>query len=76
MEVLTMAEFKLTIADPKTGRCAQKTVEGDTAKAFIGQKIGDALKGETIDLTGYEFLITGGSDPDVDFVQSFVLMEL
>ena len=57
-----MTEFKLTIADPKTGKCVQKTVEGDAAKNFVGLKIGDTVKGETIDLTGYEFLITGGSD--------------
>ncbi|MBD3355298.1 30S ribosomal protein S6e, partial [Candidatus Woesearchaeota archaeon] len=31
-----MAEFKLTIADPKTGKCIQKAVEGDAAKGFIG----------------------------------------
>ena len=57
-----MAEFKLTIADPKTGKCLQKTVEGDTAKGFIGKKIGEIVKGELMDLTGYEFEITGGSD--------------
>jgi small subunit ribosomal protein S6e len=61
-EANKMVEFKLTIADPKTGKCAQKVVEGDAAKAFIGLKIGDSIKGETMDITGYEFLITGGSD--------------
>jgi len=57
-----MAEFKLVIADPKTGKCIQKTVADQAANGFIGLKIGDALKGEVIDLTGYEFEITGGSD--------------
>ena len=57
-----MVEFKLTIGDPKTGKCVQKTVSENAAKAFIGLKIGDTVKGESIDLTGYEFLITGGSD--------------
>ena len=57
-----MAEFKLTIADPKTGKCVQKTVTDQAAESLIGVKIGDTLKGETLDLTGYEFLITGGSD--------------
>ena len=57
-----MVEFKLTIGDPKTGKCVQKTVSENAAKAFIGLKIGDTVKGEAIDLTGYEFLITGGSD--------------
>ena len=57
-----MAEFKLVIADPKTGKCMQKSVADKAAKSFIGLKIGDAVKGEAIDLTGYEFAITGGSD--------------
>ncbi|MEE9525103.1 MAG: 30S ribosomal protein S6e [Candidatus Woesearchaeota archaeon] len=57
-----MAEFKLTIADPKTGKCVQKTIEADTAKNLMGLKIGDTVKGEVMDLTGYEFEITGGSD--------------
>lgn len=57
-----MVEFKLTIADSKTGRCMQKTVAEKAAEGFIGLKIGDAVKGEVIDLAGYEFLITGGSD--------------
>ncbi len=57
-----MAEFKLTIADSKTGKCAQRTVAEPSAKSLIGLKIGNSFKGELIDLTGYEFLITGGSD--------------
>ena len=57
-----MAEFKLTIADPKTGKCVQKVVGEAAAKGFLGLKIGDTVKGELMDLTGYEFSITGGSD--------------
>ena len=57
-----MAEFKLTIADPKTGKCVQKVVGEAAAKGFMGMKIGDTVKGELMDLTGYEFSITGGSD--------------
>lgn len=57
-----MVEFKLVIGDPKTGKCYQKVVQEDAAKPFLGLKIGDTVKGEVIDLTGYEFLITGGSD--------------
>ena len=57
-----MAEFKLTIADSKTGKCMQKSVTENAANSFIGLKIGDTIKGESIDLAGYEFVITGGSD--------------
>ena len=57
-----MAEFKVVISDPKTGLSAQREVKDPAAKAFLGLKIGDTIKGETIDLQGYEFEITGGSD--------------
>ena len=57
-----MVEFKLVIADPKTGKCVQKTSAEQSAKNFIGLKIGDSVKGEILDLAGYEFVITGGSD--------------
>jgi len=57
-----MVEFKLTIADPKTGKCYQRTVGDLKSKDLIGLKIGEMLKGEAVDLPGYEFEITGGSD--------------
>lgn len=57
-----MAEFKVVISDPKTGLTVQREVKDPAAKAFLGLKIGDAVKGEAIDLQGYEFEITGGSD--------------
>lgn len=57
-----MAEFKLVISDPKTGKSYQKEVKEAQARPFVGMKIGDTVKGEVIDLTGYEFEISGGSD--------------
>lgn len=57
-----MAEFKLVISDPKTGLTVQKEAKEQAAQRFIGLKITDKVKGETIDLQGYEFEITGGSD--------------
>jgi len=54
--------FKLVISDPKSGMSVQKEASDDALKGFIGLKIGDSVKGELIDLTGYEFLLTGGSD--------------
>ena len=44
----------------KSGKSLQKELE-DT-KPLFGKKIGDSLKGEFLDLPGYEFTITGGSD--------------
>ena len=37
-------------------------VKEAVAKPFLGLNIGEKVKGEVFDLTGYEFEITGGSD--------------
>ena len=55
-------EFKLTISDPKSGKSYQRSVKDADAKPFVGKRIGDSVKGEVINLTGYEFEVTGGSD--------------
>lgn len=57
-----MVEFKLVIGDPKSKKCYQKTLNAEQSKAILGKKIGESFKGEMIDMTGYEFEITGGSD--------------
>ncbi len=57
-----MAELKLVINDPKTGKAVQKELKDDAVQPFMGLKIGDKVNGELLDLTGYEFEITGGSD--------------
>ena len=57
-----MVEFKAVISDPKTGLSVQREVKEPAAKPFLGLKIGDTVKGEVIDLQGYEFEVTGGSD--------------
>ncbi len=57
-----MAEFKLVIGDPKTGKSTQIVVSEDNADKLNGKKIGDKIKGETLDFPGYEFEITGGAD--------------
>ena len=57
-----MAEFKIVISNTKTGKTFQQEAKDNVAKLFIGKKIGDKIKGEVLDYTGYEFEITGGSD--------------
>src|SRR3989338_5538697 len=57
-----MVDFKLCIADPKTGLNYQKEVKDDQAKPFIGLNIGENVNGEVFGATGFEFKITGGSD--------------
>lgn len=57
-----MPEIKVVINDPKTKRSAQKVLDEAKSKAVYNLKIGDKLDGSKIDLQGYEFIITGGSD--------------
>lgn len=53
-----MAEIKLNLG--YKGKSKKVTVED--AKFLHGKKIGDKVKGEGIDMPGYEFEVTGGSD--------------
>jgi small subunit ribosomal protein S6e len=57
-----MTTFKLVISDPRTGLSIQREAKDPAASKLVGLKIGDKVKGELIDLAGYEFEITGGSD--------------
>jgi small subunit ribosomal protein S6e len=49
---------KIVIGD-RSGKTKQVEAEN---KLFNAKKIGDSFKGELINLPGYEFQITGGSD--------------
>lgn len=57
-----MTEFKLVIGDKKSGKCYQRVVQEEKADIFLGKKIGETVKGDTFDLKGFEFEITGGAD--------------
>ena len=57
-----MTSFKLCISDPSSGKSFQKEVKDDLARTFIGLNIGETIKGDNIEIGGYEFQITGGSD--------------
>src|SRR3989338_4246495 len=57
-----MVSFKLCISDPSSGKTFQKEVKDSQAKPFIGLNIGESVNGDSFDLSGYEFQITGGSD--------------
>ena len=54
-----MAEVKIVIGE-KTGKSYQKNIE--SPEPLIGRVLGETLKGDIIGFSGYEFLITGGSD--------------
>lgn len=57
-----MVELRIVISDPKTGRSVQRIVKEENIKPFFGLRLGDKVRGELLDLTGYEFKLTGGSD--------------
>lgn len=54
-----MAEFKLVVNDPQTGKSYQCAVDDAT---LVGRKIGETVTGEFVGLDGYELVIRGGSD--------------
>lgn len=57
-----MAEFKVVIADKKTGRSYNVDAGSGAAGALIGRKIGDEVDAGPLGLAGYKMKITGGSD--------------
>ena len=54
--------MKIVISDPKTGKSYQKEIDKNAESGFYHKKIGEIINGELIDLQGYQFKITGGSD--------------
>ena len=54
-----MAEFKVTINDPKAGKSYSKAVSTST---FLNKMIRETVSGDDWGLAGYELEITGGSD--------------
>ncbi|MGC8652348.1 MAG: S6e family ribosomal protein [Candidatus Micrarchaeia archaeon] len=54
--------MKIVYSDPKSGRSAQIELAEDKAAMLYNFKIGDIFDGALIDLNGYKFRITGGSD--------------
>lgn len=56
-----MVSFKLCISDP-SGKTFQREVKDSLARPFMGLNIGETIKGDSIEISGYEFQITGGSD--------------
>jgi len=54
-------DLKINIAD-KSGKTVKKELKEDQTSVFQGKKIGDKIHGEVLDMNGYEFEISGGSD--------------
>jgi len=55
-------QIKANIGIPKLKRTKQFELSEEQSRALHNKKVGETIKGELIDLPGYEFLITGGSD--------------
>lgn len=54
--------IKANIGIPSLKRTKQIELSEEQSKALYDKRLGDKIKGEMIDLPGYEFEITGGSD--------------
>jgi len=59
-----LAKFKIIISDPDLG--TSKTVELEETRTvpLIGRRVGEALDGAIVGLSGHKVQITGGSDKD------------
>ncbi|MEM3712142.1 MAG: S6e family ribosomal protein [Thermoproteota archaeon] len=55
-------EFKVCIADPKTGKTESVKLEGSNAIPLLGLKIGSIIDGSLVGKSGVKLMITGGSD--------------
>src|SRR3989338_1544380 len=53
-------ELKIVVNDVKHGKSYAKTLPDNMD--FVGKKIGEKIDGGMLELRGYEFEITGGSD--------------
>jgi len=54
--------MKIVVSNPEDGKSYQKELENTQAKVLFGKKVKETVKGDAIGLTGYELIITGGSD--------------
>jgi small subunit ribosomal protein S6e len=59
-----MADFKLVVSDPKTGKAYNVDVAGAKSNKIVGKPIGTEFEGDVAGLPGYKLMITGGSDKD------------
>ena len=57
-----MAELKIVVSDPKTGRAFNVDASGGVAGAVVGKRIGEEIDAGPLGLSGYKIQITGASD--------------
>src|SRR5713226_8036781 len=56
-----MAQFKLIISDPRTGKSEVQELKDSNAQLMVGRRIGEVIDASTVGLAG-RFQLTGGSD--------------
>jgi small subunit ribosomal protein S6e len=56
-----LAEFKIVVSDPKTGKSEVVEAKDTMAQLFLGRRIGDTLDLSAVG-QNYKVKITGGSD--------------
>ncbi len=56
-----MVKFKVVMGLPN-GSSVQKELEGEEAEALLKKRLGEPVSGDLLGYSGYEFLVTGGSD--------------
>jgi len=56
-----MAQFKLVLSDPKTGKSEVRELKDANAQPLVGRKIGETVDGTPMGVSG-KMVITGGSD--------------
>jgi len=59
-----MPAFKFVVSDPETRKSYQLEVDQTKTIGLVGKKIEEEFEGGIIDLPGYTFKITGGTDKD------------
>ncbi|MBO7388346.1 MAG: 30S ribosomal protein S6e [Methanomicrobium sp.] len=57
-----MADLKLVLSDPKTGKAYNIEATGGMAGALIGKKIGQEISGDAFGFAGYTIELTGATD--------------
>ena len=56
-----MADIKLVFG-LKDGKSVQKELKGAQVELLQGKRLGQTISGDNLGFSGYQFLITGGSD--------------
>jgi small subunit ribosomal protein S6e len=54
--------IKINIGVPSLKKTKQIELSDDQSKSLYDKRVGETIKGELVDLPGYQFEITGGSD--------------